>query len=184
MPAAFAKKGPESKKQERNSNRPGITLDRLVGAQHSRLLLVHGDDPFLVDDRGGILTIRKRKSSRYFRNFVEAWRIQLGIDRTPVLIPDKIITPLLRLDWDQRSRSRTESDREDPDSRSLRFLGRFDTALIKLLSIRHQHKCPAHCLPLAEGCDREPDRRSDVGASLWNRVRIEIVDGGQDGPLV
>ena len=155
-----------------------------MGTQYARFLLVHGDDPFLVDDRGGILTIGEIKASRFLCDLGESRRIQFGIHRSPVLIPDKIIPSFLRLDRDQRSRSRTESDREDPDTCGLRLLGRFDATLIQFLAIRHQYECTAHRLPLAEGCDCEPDRRGNIGTALRDRARIKIVDGGQDSTLV
>ena len=92
--------------------------------------------------------------------------------------------PRLRDNGNQRPGGRPKADREDPDSCGRRFLGGNDPTRLQILSISHEHKCPAASLPLAKRSHRHADGRGDVGAPLGDRIRIKILKGVQDSSLV
>ena len=181
---SLSKHRSEREKQECGSHRPGVALDRFATSQGSAHLFLKWQDPFIENDLGRILSIGEVEAARGLCDLGQARHIELGIHRIAVFVADKIIATLIRPDRDQRSGSGTKANRKNPNPGSFRLFGGIKSALLKILSIGHEHQGTCRPLTLAEGGYRHSDRRGNVGSSFGDRIGIQITDRGEDSTFV
>ena len=110
------------------------------------------------------------------RDFLQPLFVQLRFHHLSVAVLHKSRRAALASDWNQRAFRCPDADRENPHAGISRGLRRLRRIAAQLFAIgkNNERAIADRALPVSLDC--EIDRRRNIRASFWNRVRVEIVD--------